>query len=83
MKPPKKNKQFTSTATTKVPVAMEMEKERSMLCVDEKDLKAVKDWQVGKKYKLIVDAEMTGVNKSEYGDKSVRVEFRINKIKSE
>lgn len=62
---------------------MEMEKERSMLCVNEKDLKAVKDWQVGKKYKLIVDAEMTGVNKSEYGDKSVRVEFRINKIKSE
>jgi hypothetical protein len=83
MKPPKKNKQFTSTATTKIPVSMEMEKERSMLCVNEKDLKAVKDWQVGKKYKLIVDAEMTGVNKSEYGDKSVRVEFRINKIKSE
>lgn len=83
MKPPNKNKRFTSTATTKIPVNMEMEKERTMLCVDEKDLKEIKNWQVGKKYKLMVDVEMTGLKKSEYGEKNMRGEFRINKIKTE
>lgn len=84
MKTPPKKQGYTSTATTKMPVMMEeQKKERSFLSIDEKYLKAIKNWSVGKKYKLIVEVEMTGLKKEEYGDKDMRGEFRINKIKSE
>ncbi len=83
MKKPPQKKSYEATATTKMPIAMEMKKERSFLSIDEKDLKAIKNWAVGKKYKLLVDVEMTGLKKEEYGDKDMRGEFRINKIKAE
>lgn len=79
-KMPPKKKQFSSTAIN--PINIEFKKERSFLSIDEKDLPAIKSWMVGKKYKLIVDVEMTGLKKEEYGDKDMRGEFRINKIKS-
>lgn len=84
MKRPPQKKQFTATATTKMPLSMDMEEHRRPnLSIDEKDLKAIKNWVVGKKYKMVIEAELTGLKKEEYGDKDMRGEFRINKIKSE
>ena len=81
-KPPKKKKSTPVTVENAVTIKHEEFKERSVICLNEKDLPEIKDWMVGKKYKLIVDVEMTGMNKPEYGDKSMRAEFRIDKIKS-
>ncbi len=76
-KPPLKNKKV------KVQISDMAEHMRPNLSIDEKDLPAIKNWVVGKKYKLIVEAEMTGMRKEEYGDKDMRAEFRINKIKEQ
>lgn len=84
-KPPLKNKNpfFAISSTGKMPMDIEIKKERSILSIDENDLKEIKNWNVGKKYRLVIDVEMTCLKKQEYGDKSMCGEFRINKIKSE
>lgn len=74
-KPPLKNKKAN------MQVISMPERMRPNLSIDEKDLSAIKNWQIGKKYKLIIDAELTSMNKEEYGDKDMRAQFRINKVK--
>ena len=59
--------------------SMEM---KAHLDLSEKMLPEIKDWQIGKKYKLIVDVEMTSIRKDEYSkDKSISACFTVNSVK--
>ena len=51
--------------------------------VTSKDLPEIKDWKVGKKYNLMVEAEQVGLHKDMYGDNKneVSARFRITSIK--
>ena len=46
----------------------------------EKDLPEMKDWQVGKKYKLQMEVEMVASSKNEYGNSQMSGRFKIHKI---
>lgn len=46
----------------------------------EKDLPAIKDWKVGKKYKLEIEVEQISVSKNEYGRSPMTARFRIHKV---
>lgn len=41
---------------------------RPSLHLDDKDLKEIKDWSVGKTYRLVVTAKMTGMHESDGED---------------
>jgi len=43
-----------------------------------KELPEVKDWQVGKKYRIVLDVEQVGLDKDEY-DKRIHARFKILK----
>lgn len=48
-----------------------------------KDLPEIKNWSVGKKYKLEIEVEQTSMAKEEYmQDQPLTARFRITKIKS-
>lgn len=44
-----------------------------------KDLPAIRNWQVGKKYKLEIEVEQVSLSKDEYS-KSVEARFKIHKV---
>jgi hypothetical protein len=46
----------------------------------EKDLPEIKDWQVGKKYKLQIEVEMVSSSKNEYGKTGLEARFKIHKV---
>lgn len=52
--------------------------------LDTKQLPAIKDWEVGKKYTLEVQTEMTGLNKSQYdAEKMLKASFKIVSVKED
>lgn len=52
------------------------------LDITEKKLKQIKDWKVGKCYKVIVEIEMTGIRKGYDGEGPIRGDFIVKKIES-
>ena len=54
-----------------------------MVSLDAKTLPAIKNWKVGKKYKILLDVEQVSLSKDEYdeGDNQIRARFRINNAK--
>lgn len=46
-------------------------------CISESDLKEIKGWSVGTKYKLVMEVEMTGAHER---DDKVHGDFTITKI---
>lgn len=50
--------------------------------IKESKLKQIKDWQVGKTYRIIVTAEMTGIDKGWDGKGPVRATFIVSKAES-
>lgn len=46
----------------------------------EKDLPEIKEWKVGKKYKLEIEVEQIAVSKNEYGKSPMTARFRIHKV---
>lgn len=50
--------------------------------IKETKLPAIKKWDVGKKYKMVVEAEMTGISKGYDGKGLARGEFIVQKIES-
>lgn len=49
--------------------------------LDEKQLPDIKDWEVGKKYNLEIEVEMTGQNKSQHDDPNkLKGSFKITKV---
>ncbi len=49
--------------------------------LDEKDLPAIRDWEVGQKYVLILEVEQTGKNINKHdGKKNMSAGFEIQKI---
>ena len=46
----------------------------------EKDLPAIRNWQVGKKYKLEVEVEQVSMSKDEYGKSPMTAHFKIHKV---
>lgn len=53
-----------------------------MLDLKESDLPQVKDWQVGKRYRVILEVEQTGLNKGYDGNGPVRATFKVLSAKS-
>ena len=48
----------------------------------EKDLPAIKNWQVGKKYKLEIEVEQVSLSKDEYMmGEPISARFKIHKVK--
>lgn len=48
----------------------------------ESQLPAMKNWQVGKKYSLVIDVEMVSMGKDEYMEgKPMGAQFRIKSVK--
>lgn len=62
---------------------MPHEKMPPTLNVDESDLPEIKKWEVGKTYKLIVEAEQVEVRKGQplNDDKKMRAVFKVKKVK--
>ena len=52
------------------------------LDITEKKLKQIKDWKVGKCYKVIIEIEMTGIRKGYDGEGPIRGDFIVTKIES-
>lgn len=51
--------------------------------LSEKDLPEVKEWHVGKRYKLEIEVEQMSINKDEYMiGAPISARFKIHKIKS-
>ncbi len=48
--------------------------------VTEKDLPEIKEWKVGKKYKLEIEVEMVSMSKNEYGKSPMEARLKIHKI---
>lgn len=49
--------------------------------ITENDLPEIKDWSVGKKYKLMIEVEMKNVGKSEWSnDKTIEASLTITKL---
>ncbi len=46
----------------------------------EKDLPAIKNWRVGKKYKLEIEVEQVAMSKDEYGKSPMEARFKIHKV---
>lgn len=49
----------------------------------EKNLPEIKDWKVGKKYKLEIEVEMVSVSKNEYGNSPMTARFKVHKVGKE
>ena len=50
----------------------------------EKDLPEIKEWKVGKRYKLEMEVEQVEISKDEYAlGTPIRARFRIHKIKND
>ena len=71
--------------TLKRPMDMPMVGGTMMLpsfSLNEKDLPAIKNWQVGRKYKLEIEVEQVSMSKDEYQTgKPIEANFRIHKVK--
>ncbi len=48
--------------------------------VTEKDLPEIKDWKVGKTYKLEIEVEVVSMGKNEYGKSPLDARLKIHKI---
>lgn len=46
----------------------------------EKDLPAIKNWQVGKKYTVIMEVEQVSMSKDEYGKSPLTARFKVHKV---
>lgn len=46
----------------------------------EKDLPAIKNWKVGRKYKLAIEVEQVSMHKDEYGKSPLTARFKIHKV---
>lgn len=51
--------------------------------ITEKDLPEIKQWSVGKKYKLEIEVEMVSSSKNEYGKTPLTARFKIHRIGTE
>lgn len=58
-------------------------REKPMVSLDAKTLPAIKNWKVGKKYRILLEVEQVSLSKDEYGDgdNQMRARFRINNAK--
>lgn len=51
--------------------------------LSKKDLPEIEDWEVGKKYKLVMEVEMVSRNENEYDNKKdLNASFEIEKVKA-
>lgn len=46
----------------------------------DKDLPAIRNWQVGKRYKLEIEVEQVSMSKDEYGKSPLTARLKIHKI---
>ena len=48
--------------------------------VSDRELPEIKDWQVGKRYKLEIEVEQVSMTKNEYGKSPLMARLKIHKI---
>lgn len=53
---------------------------RPRISFTEDELPEIKEWSVGKKYKLEIKVEMTGINKMEYGENKNKIQGQFKVI---
>ena len=55
---------------------------RPSIYFNEKELPAIKDWSVGKTYKVEIEIEQTGMRVIDYGENKGKIEatFRVSKV---
>lgn len=71
-----------STKISDEPVEVEKMKPHLHLC--ECDLSSIKKWQIGKKYKLVIEVLNKGMNMDSYRDKKeMHADLEVTKIKEE
>ena len=53
--------------------------EKPTLTLTVKELPELKEWEVGKKYKILIEVEQVGINKDEYGESGTTGRFKVLK----
>ena len=53
--------------------------EKPTLTLTVKELPELKEWEVGKKYKILIEVEQVGINKDEYGEHGTTGRFKVLK----
>jgi len=66
---------------SKIKAIMSDYKHHETFCLSSKDLPEIKEWEVGKKYKIVLTVEQTGLNKRDYDDGRLTADFKILKAK--